>query len=521
VAGSDANITATQVGNDFRFKPLNAGTNITIEETTLPGAITINAAAVSPTTLFQNNILYVDEQYGNNATGLRERFDRPFQTIAATLSASLANDLIYVLPGNYTGVNLTINNTLSIYLSEGTSVSGGVLPIFNVSSAKLIVYGSGIITSTANVLSSTLATVSIEADQISGNILANNNISIKCRSYNGSITSNQPGLITIIADTINSTGRFFTNTSDCIFNCQSNRIICDSLFSSTSACNINIVANAIRCSRLLSGYSMTLTDSSPAGTDSLIRAIVTCNEYVVLNGSIASGTSATKTALPTNNTGLQLYLNANYVYCENSNAVGNIDAFLSTRSNIYVNCNKFVYGCNGTTTLFQSNNGTNNVRIVDLHPIPGFPTAFGTFCANSNIDITSAVIGGSATNSNLRFNTLTSTDFRIIGNSNFTAKSCTNSNSVNPFISNSVGETTIVSIDNLTLNSTVNNSTILGTLYLKSDAVEFECGIIVSPTVNPDLLGSSSTITLRYYSKKRCFSPLHFWGHLLQLQLNF
>jgi hypothetical protein len=47
VAGSDANITATQVGNDFRFKPLNAGTNITIEETTLPGAITINAATGS------------------------------------------------------------------------------------------------------------------------------------------------------------------------------------------------------------------------------------------------------------------------------------------------------------------------------------------------------------------------------------------------------------------------------------------------------------------------------------------
>ena len=122
VAGSDANITAAQVGNDFRFKPLNAGTNVTIEETTLPGAVTINASFTTAN-IPQNNLLYVDTQFGNNATALRESLNFPFQTISAALSSALAGDTIYVLPGVYNGISITPTVNINMYLSSGVTIN--------------------------------------------------------------------------------------------------------------------------------------------------------------------------------------------------------------------------------------------------------------------------------------------------------------------------------------------------------------------------------------------------------------
>ncbi len=53
------------------------------------------------------NSLFVDVD-GDDDHGLRERFDKPYQTITAALDAALSNDTIFVRPGGYTNVgNLT------------------------------------------------------------------------------------------------------------------------------------------------------------------------------------------------------------------------------------------------------------------------------------------------------------------------------------------------------------------------------------------------------------------------------
>jgi hypothetical protein len=46
-------------------------------------------ARVEVKPLQYDNTLFVDLGYGNNTTGLRERFDRPFATVAAAVTASL------------------------------------------------------------------------------------------------------------------------------------------------------------------------------------------------------------------------------------------------------------------------------------------------------------------------------------------------------------------------------------------------------------------------------------------------
>ena len=121
VVGSDANITAAQVGNEFRFKPLNAGTNITIDEVTLPGAITISASGTF--SLFQNNTLFVDQQYGSNITGTRERRDLPYQTITAAYNAAQSGDQIRIFPGFYSE-SLTVSlPVLNFYLEDGATWS--------------------------------------------------------------------------------------------------------------------------------------------------------------------------------------------------------------------------------------------------------------------------------------------------------------------------------------------------------------------------------------------------------------
>jgi hypothetical protein len=47
------------------------------------------AARVEVKPLQYDNTLFVDLGYGSNTTGLRERFDRPFATVAAAVTASL------------------------------------------------------------------------------------------------------------------------------------------------------------------------------------------------------------------------------------------------------------------------------------------------------------------------------------------------------------------------------------------------------------------------------------------------
>ena len=59
--------------------------------------VALSAVAQLPTA-FTANTVFVDGTYGNNATGLRERSDFPFQTIAAGIAAASAGDTIEIRP---------------------------------------------------------------------------------------------------------------------------------------------------------------------------------------------------------------------------------------------------------------------------------------------------------------------------------------------------------------------------------------------------------------------------------------
>lgn len=58
-------------------------------------------------------IVFVDSVFGNDVTGLRQRNDKPFATIAAAIAAALSGDTVYILPGTYS-------------LSAGITIPDGV-----------------------------------------------------------------------------------------------------------------------------------------------------------------------------------------------------------------------------------------------------------------------------------------------------------------------------------------------------------------------------------------------------------
>lgn len=81
--------------------------------------------------LFVNNTLFVDVQFGNDATGERENAAKPFQTLAFALSVAVVGDVIYVRPGDYLEGALLLRDGVNWFFEEGASVVyGGSLFIF-------------------------------------------------------------------------------------------------------------------------------------------------------------------------------------------------------------------------------------------------------------------------------------------------------------------------------------------------------------------------------------------------------
>lgn len=136
-------ITDTQVLSDFRFRTLNAGTNITLDDTILPGAITISSD--SPIVLQQNNTIFVDQQFGDDLSGTRERRDLPFQTINAAYAVAQADDTIHIFPGSYLeGLVVALPN-INFYLNDGATWSNTGAPILSFTiNSTYYVSGKGI-----------------------------------------------------------------------------------------------------------------------------------------------------------------------------------------------------------------------------------------------------------------------------------------------------------------------------------------------------------------------------------------
>lgn len=75
-----------------------------------------------------NDTVFVDVQFGDNATGQRENAARPFRTINAALTAALVGDVVYVHPGTY-AESMVLRDGIDFYFELGAVINppaGGV-----------------------------------------------------------------------------------------------------------------------------------------------------------------------------------------------------------------------------------------------------------------------------------------------------------------------------------------------------------------------------------------------------------
>lgn len=372
VPGSDANITAAQVGNEFRFKPLNAGANITIEETTLPGAITISASTATQQ-LFQNNTLFVDAQYGNNATGTRERRDLPYQTITAAYNAALSGDKIHVFPGFYTdSINATLQ-TLSFYLENEVFWSTNNTPLLSITGGiSYSIDGHGtLISSLVNggiisvlggfpYINFSANTVSI-LNSATGFRLGNGNANIRVSRITSSGTvltafnNNSPSTTTIrlTADTIDSNSTLFSLSGgdriNFLLDANYIRAFGSSNIINCAQASITINANSFEVDG--GGQFFDITDISLSPTTRSLLDFVINTDFLRINAVTFIRALSTK-----NKTASSLYprisVNFNNMVTSNTN---NTNIFDFTRAELYLNGNSAIlndvtgYVCNMTT----------------------------------------------------------------------------------------------------------------------------------------------------------------------------
>jgi hypothetical protein len=72
-----------------------------------------------------NNTVFVDASFGNDLTGTRERFDLPFLTISAAMTAAGIGDTVYIRTGSYTDT-IVLRNGINVYADNGAILTGAI-----------------------------------------------------------------------------------------------------------------------------------------------------------------------------------------------------------------------------------------------------------------------------------------------------------------------------------------------------------------------------------------------------------
>ena len=85
--------------------------------------LTGETGATGPHQVLINDTLFVDAQFGNNATAVREDLTKPYLTLAAALANTLPGDTIYVHPGTYFEQNLVLKD-VDWYFEVGAVING-------------------------------------------------------------------------------------------------------------------------------------------------------------------------------------------------------------------------------------------------------------------------------------------------------------------------------------------------------------------------------------------------------------
>lgn len=168
IVGYDATVVSTQVANDFRFKPFKAGAGITIDEVSLPGAITITSLAQN---VKINQSIFVDALFGSDATGTRLEFSLPFETITAALAVALPGDTVVVRPGIYVETLTLLNGVNLVFNSGANLVTPLIDSLIITGNVTANIYSMGNITGRINILSHT-GDIFIQTHTLTANALS-------------------------------------------------------------------------------------------------------------------------------------------------------------------------------------------------------------------------------------------------------------------------------------------------------------------------------------------------------------
>jgi hypothetical protein len=140
--------------NTNNADPLNPIIAISVDGTSITGAGTPASPLVAVSsgggTSTYSNVVFVDLINGNNTTGLINRFDKPFLTIAAARTAAAAlsgitvdnRALVYIRRGQYNNPTLTLTNNVDFYCEPGVVFTGAVSVTDGGLSVSSNVYGS-------------------------------------------------------------------------------------------------------------------------------------------------------------------------------------------------------------------------------------------------------------------------------------------------------------------------------------------------------------------------------------------
>jgi hypothetical protein len=146
--------------------------------------------------------VWVDSVFGNDATGLRQRQDKPFLTVAAACAAASSGDLVYVRPGTYAETVAWSKNGVTVFMPAGVLINYSVFLISNPGTFTIL--GQGDLQGAAG---SRLVNVSVASQNIQltfrdlgvtgggGTAVfqlnsAGNFIKVRCRNINAAIDAN-------------------------------------------------------------------------------------------------------------------------------------------------------------------------------------------------------------------------------------------------------------------------------------------------------------------------------------------
>lgn len=101
---------------------------------------------VFPIGIGYGKTLWVDDQFGDDATALRDRIDLPYKTIGAAITAASADDTVHIRTNSYTE-DITLKNLVNIYCDEGVVINGKITDGGNPAISN--VTGNGVLQDTA------------------------------------------------------------------------------------------------------------------------------------------------------------------------------------------------------------------------------------------------------------------------------------------------------------------------------------------------------------------------------------